>query len=166
MKAYAAGAVLQEMRALRPGSVVTDALDNALATKLMGVLRFRRHHFAANAASARAGASFLSNSNVEQSHADAIAARMVALGAEPTFWPDTFAKRSHAPFMEAGNGLADMAQEGVDATRMTMAVLIALARSIGKADMPTRQLLLDIAATDQARAKDLAQLAAEFKVAR
>src|SRR6185436_10895589 len=47
VRAYPATAMLQEMRSLRAGSDITDRLDNALATKLVGVLRFRRHHFMA-----------------------------------------------------------------------------------------------------------------------
>ena len=153
------------MRALQPGNMVTDALDNALATKLMGMLRFRRHHFAASARSASAAQSFLAHSNIEQSQADAIAARIVQLGAEPDFWADTLVKRSHAPFMESTSALADMAQEGVDAIRMAMSALIMLARSVGSADGLTRQLLIDIATADQSRARDLSQLAAELKSA-
>ena len=82
MRAYPATAVLQEMRSLRPGSDVTDRLDSALATKLVGVLRFRRHHFmAAKCRPSKAAQAFLVNSSTEQAHADAIARRMVELGA-------------------------------------------------------------------------------------
>ena len=160
MRAYPATAVLEAMRSLRPGSDITDRLDNALATKLVGVLRFRRHHFmAGERAPRRAATTFLANSVVEQSHADAIARRMVRLGAEPTFAPSALLARSHAPFMEAGDGLAEMAREGHDATRMAMSALVALARHIGNVDADTRKMILDIVAEDQARAKDLAALA-------
>ena len=160
MRAYPAVAVLEAMRSLRPGSDITDRLDNALATKLVGVLRFRRHHFvAAERTPKRASITFLANSTVEQSHADTIARRMVQLGAEPTFSPANLLAHSHAPFMETDSGLAHMAREGHDATRMAMAALIALARHIGAADATTRKMLLDIVAEDQVRAKDLAALA-------
>jgi bacterioferritin len=160
MRAYPATAILEEMRSLRQGSDVTDRLDNALATKLVGVLRFRRHHFmAAGREPLRVAAAFLANSATEQAHADAIARRMVELGAEPTFSPAAFLMRSHAPFMESGNGLREMAQEGHEATRMAMSALVALARHVGAADASTRKMLLDIVAEDQARAKDLSGLA-------
>ena len=149
--------MLHEMRSLLPGSEVTDRLDNALATKLVGVLRFRRHHFMAGRATRHAGA-FLASSNMEQAHADAIARRMVELGAEPTFTPAVFMMRSHAPFFEPGASLAEMAQEGYDATRMAMSALVSFARFVGAADAATRKLLLDIVAEDQLRAKDLAAL--------
>src|SRR6185369_11238932 len=78
MRAYPAAAMLQEMRSLRPGSDLTDRLDDALATKLVGVLRFRRHHFMAALCEPRLAAdTFLAQSVKEQSHADAIARRMV-----------------------------------------------------------------------------------------
>ena len=51
-----------------------------------------------------------------------------------------------------------MAQEGHDATRMAMSALVALARHVGTSDGPTRKMLLDMVAEDQARAKDLAVL--------
>lgn len=160
MRAYPATAMLEEMRSLRAGSDVTDRLDDALATKLVGVLRFRRHHFVAARREPRhAAVAFLAHSAAEQAHADIIARRMVELGAEPTFSPAAFLLRSHSPFIEPGDALREMAQEGHDATRMAMSALVALARHIGASDAATRKMLLDIVAEDQARAKDLAALA-------
>jgi bacterioferritin len=164
MRAYPATAVLQEMRSLRPGSDITDRLDSALATKLVGVLRFRRHHFmAAMCEPANAADVFLGHSVREQAHADRIARRMVALGAEPTFSPEAFLMRSHAPFLEPGSGLAEMAREGSDAMRMSMAALVALARFVGPSDPTTRKMLVDIVAEDQVRARELAELAAQLQ---
>lgn len=166
MRAYPAAAMLQEMRSLRPGSELTDRLDDALATKLVGALRFRRHHFmAAGREPKQAAHAFLANSAMEQAHADAIARRMVELGAEPTFSPAAFLMRSHAPYFERGSELAEMAQEGYDATRMTMSALVSLARFVGPSDGTTRKMLLDIVAEDQARAKDLAALVTSAKSA-
>ena len=164
MRAYAAAALLQEMRSLRPGSDVTDRLDDALATKLVGVLRFRRHHFmAALCKPGHAAVAFLANSATEQGHADAIARRMVELGAEPTFSPEDLISRSHTPFFETGTGLAAMAQDGHDTMRTSMSALVALARFVGPADEATRKMLLDIVAEDQSRARDLAALATQLK---
>jgi len=156
--------MLQEMRSLRPGSDLTDRLDDALATKLVGVLRFRRHHFMAALCEPRQAAdTFLAQSVKEQSHADAIARRMVELGAEPTFSPAAFTRRSHSPFFEPGSGLAEMAHDGHDAMRLSMAALIALARFVGPADEVTRKMLLDIVAEDQSRARDLAAFASQLQ---
>jgi len=164
MRAYPAAALLLEMRQLRPGSHVTDRLDDALATKLVGVLRFRRHHFMATHCEPRhAAAAFLAQSVKEQVHADAIARRMVELGAEPTFSPVGFLGRSHSPFFEHGSGIAEMAQDGHDALRMSMAALVSLARFVGPADADTRKMLVDIVAEDQSRARDLAALASQLK---
>lgn len=148
---------------MRPGSDVTDRLDDALATKLVGMLRFRRDHFAAAAHDPKRAAAFLAHSVRQQRHADAIARRMVELGAEPTFSPAAFPARSHVPFIEDANGLAEMAQEGHDALRATMSALVALARRVGAADAMTRKLLLDVVAEDQASAEDLAALALALK---
>jgi len=164
MRAYPAAALLQEMRSLRPGSDITDRLDDALATKLVGVLRFRRHHFMAIKGQPRHAAGvFLAQSVREQVHADAIARRMVELGAEPTFSPAAFIIRSHSLFIDSGSGLAAMAQDGHDAVRMCMAAFVALARFLGPADDATRKMLLEILAEDQSRAKELAALASQLK---
>ena len=166
MRAYPATAILEEMRSLRPGSDITDRLDDALATKLVGVLRFRRHHFMAAGREPRHAAHvFLANSAIEQAHADALARRMVELGSEPTFSPAAFPARSHAPFIEPGSGISEMAQEGHDATRMVMSALVALARFVGTSDGKTRKVLLDIVAEDQARAKELAAIASGARTA-
>jgi bacterioferritin len=161
VRAYAANTLLQEMRSAGRGSDLAGRLDDCLSTKLVGMLRFRRDHFAAAMHGARHAGPFLAHSVKQQRHADAIARRIVQLGSEPTFSPAVLPTRSLVPFEDA-NGLAEMAQQGHDALRATMSALAALARLVGS-DAATRKLLLDIVADDQASAAELAALASALK---
>jgi bacterioferritin len=75
---------------------VTSLLNDALATELRRVPRYRRHHFMAVGLSANSVAQqFLQHSIEEQDHADKIASRIVQLRGEPNFSPDSLSSRSH-----------------------------------------------------------------------
>ena len=81
--------------------VVIKLLNDSLATELVCVLRYRRHHFMARGIHSQSVAQeFLDHSNEEQGHADEIAARIVQLGGEPDFAPDGLTGRSHAENVE------------------------------------------------------------------
>ena len=65
-------------------NAVVSLLNDALATELVCVLRYRRHHFMATGIDAQVVApEFLEHANEEQAHADALAARIVQLGGDP-----------------------------------------------------------------------------------
>src|SRR6266480_2538503 len=73
------GAVTEGYRGDR--ETVVRVLNEALATEIICVLRYRRHYFMASGIHAQAVAQeFLEHSNEEQGHADLIAARIVQLG--------------------------------------------------------------------------------------
>ncbi len=68
---------------------VLRLLNEALATEIVCVLRYRRHHFMASGHKSEAvAAEFLVHANEEQAHADLIAQRIVQLGGEPDFSPE------------------------------------------------------------------------------
>jgi bacterioferritin len=82
------GAVTAGYRADR--ETVVKLLNDALATEIVCVLRYRRHHFMAAGMNADPVAQeFLVHANEEQQHADQIAARIVQLNGER----DTTTKR-------------------------------------------------------------------------
>jgi bacterioferritin len=163
MRAYPVTALLQDRPLQHDGVEVTARLDDALSTKLVGVLRCRRHHFMARRqGSMHATDMFLAHSNAEQAHADAIAQRMVDLGADPEFSPSSLLCRSHVIFFEHSARLKDMAQEDLDALRVTDIELTVLMRSLGSSDAVTRRLLLSIIKDDQARARTLGILIASL----
>src|SRR5262249_39988405 len=74
-------------------------LNEALATEIVCVLRYKRHHYMASGIHAQSvAAEFLQHANEEQGHADQIAARIVQLGGEPNFSPDGLVDRSHSEY--------------------------------------------------------------------
>ena len=67
---------------------VVKLLNEALATELVCVLRYRRHYFMATGPNSESAATeFLEHAKEEQEHADTIAERIVQLGGEPNFSP-------------------------------------------------------------------------------
>ena len=72
-------------------------LNEALATEIVCVLRYKRHYFMASGIHAESvAAEFLEHANEEQGHADSIAQRIVQLKGEPNFNPEGLLMRSHA----------------------------------------------------------------------
>src|SRR4026209_1313603 len=64
-------------------------LNEALATEIVCVLRYKRHHFMAAGIHAQSvAAEFLEHANEEQGHADKIAERITQLGGAPDFNPE------------------------------------------------------------------------------
>lgn len=141
---------------------VLKRLNDALATELVCVLRYRRHHFMVRGIHSQAvAAEFLAHSNEEQAHADQLAARIVQLGGEPDFSPDTLARRSHAEYVE-GATLADMITENLVAERIAIDSYRDFIQYIGDQDPTTRRLLESILAMEEAHADELAALRDEI----
>ena len=70
-------------------------LNEALATELICVLRYKRHSFMAAGIYAEPIAQeFATHANEEAAHADAIARRIVQLGGAPDFSPDGLSSRA------------------------------------------------------------------------
>lgn len=81
---------------------IVKLLNDALATELVCVLRYKRHYFTANGVASPAIADeFLVHANEESAHSDKIAERIVQLGGQPDFNPKTLLDRSHADYDEA-----------------------------------------------------------------
>lgn len=141
---------------------VITVLNEALATELVCVLRYKRHHYMAqgiNAASV--AAEFLVHAGEEQGHADQIAARIVQLQGEPDFDPATLVQRSHAEYV-AGTTLVEMITEDLVAERVAIASYIEMCRWIGDTDITTRRMLEGILAVEEEHADDLLTFLHEF----
>jgi len=90
---------------------VVKMLNEALATELVCVLRYKRHYFMATGIhAAPVAAEFLEHATEEMSHADLIAKRIIELRGEPNFSPEGLAARSHAEYIE-GDSLNSMIEE-------------------------------------------------------
>lgn len=131
-------------------------LNDALATELVCVLRYRRHHFVAHGLRAQKVAEeFLVHSNEEQGHADQIAARIIQLGGEPDFSPATLLTRSHAEYVETSD-LQEMIRENLIAERIAIEGYRQLIQYVGNDDPTTRRMLEDILIVEEEHADELA----------
>lgn len=137
---------------------VIGALNEALATELVCVLRYKRHYFMASGIhAAPVAAEFLQHAIEEMSHADMLAKRIVELRGEPDFSPDGLAQRSHAEYVE-GDTLKDMIKEDLIAERIAIESYREMITSLGDQDSTTRRLLETILASEEEHAEDLSSL--------
>jgi bacterioferritin len=154
------GAVTPGYRADR--DIVVKILNEALATEIVCILRYRRHHFMATGINAEpAVAEFLVHANEEQMHADQIAQRIVQLGGAPNFSPDGLLTRSHAEYVE-GDSLTDMIREDLVAERVAIDSYREMIEYLGNNDPTTRRMLEGILAMEEEHADDLVSLLEEI----
>ena len=155
------GAITGSYRADR--AVVVKLLNEALATEIVCVLRYRRHHFMAVGINAETvAAEFLAHATEEQVHADLIAARIVQLNGEPDFDPAGLLTRSHAEYVE-GRRLVDMIREDLVAERIAIDSYRELIGYVGEQDTTTRRMLEGILAMEEEHADDLVGLLEDLK---
>lgn len=141
---------------------VLKLLNDSLATELVCVLRYRRHHFMARGIHSQSVAEeFLVHSNEEQGHADEIAARIVQLGGEPDFAPGGLVARSHAEYVE-GVSLASMIREDLVAERIAIDSYRDVIQYLADQDPTTRRMLEGILAVEEQHADEMADLLVTF----
>jgi bacterioferritin len=158
-----AGAVTEGYRA--DVDTVVKLLNTALATELVCVLRYRRHHFTAKGIHAQAVADeFLQHAEEEQHHADELAKRIIQLGGAPDFNPDGLASRAHSEYVE-GDDLVFMIQENLVAERIAIESYTEMIHYIGDHDPTTRRILEGILAKEEEHADELLTLIEELEEA-
>ena len=139
-------------------TTVIDLLNQALATEIVCVLRYKRHYFMASGIHAQAvAAEFLEHANEEQGHADQLSERITQLGGAPDLNPQNLAARSHSEYVE-GTTLIDMLQENLVAERVAIESYSEMIRYIGDKDPTSRRLLEEILAVEEEHAEDLKTL--------
>jgi len=154
------GAVTEGYRANR--DTVVKLLNEALATEIVCVLRYKRHYFMAQGIHADPIASeFLQHANEEQGHADQIAARIIQLGGSPNFNPDGLTMRSHSEYVE-GQTLLEMIKEDLVAERIAIDSYSEMIRYVGENDTTTRRMLEGILAVEEEHANGLASFLADM----
>ena len=135
---------------------IIKLLNDSLATELVCVLRYKRHHFTAEGlASPKIADEFLVHANEESGHADRLAKRIVQLGGEPDFSPDSLTQRSHAAYDDSKD-LKAMIKSNLIAERVAVEAYSQLISLIGDKDSTTRRLLEDILGDEQQHAEELA----------
>jgi bacterioferritin len=154
------GAVTSAYRADR--ETVLKLLDEALATEIVCVLRYKRHYFMATGIHADPVAEeFRQHAAEEQEHADQIATRIVQLGGAPNFEPEGLTGRSHSEYVE-GESLVEMIKEDLVAERIAIDSYGEMIRYIGEDDPTTRNMLESILAVEEEHADDLASMIQKY----
>jgi len=150
------GAVTESYKADR--NTVLKLLNEALATEIVCVLRYKRHYYMASGIHAQsAAAEFLEHATAEQQHADQIAERIIQLGGEPDFNPEGLKSRSHSEYVE-GTTLIEMLREDLVAERIAIESYSEMVRYLGDNDPTTRRLMEEILAAEEEHADDLKTL--------
>lgn len=141
---------------------VIEVLNEALATEIVCVLRYKRHYYMADGLNAGpVAAEFLQHANEEMAHADEIALRITQLQGEPNFDPEGITTRSHAEYRE-GTDLVDMIKEDLVAERIAIESYSEIIRWLGDGDTTTRRMLEGILAMEEEHADDLLSLLADL----
>ena len=129
---------------------VIEVLNQALATEIVCVLRYKQHHYNAQGLDAGPVAQeFLEHAGEEQQHADSIAARITQLGGTPDFSPDTLLARSHSEY-NSPSALLEMVAE-----RVAIASYTEMINWLGTGDITTRRMLEEILAVEEEHAEDM-----------
>lgn len=152
------GAVTEGYQADR--EAVIGMLNDALATELLCVMRYKRHYYTVSGPNTgQIKAEFLEHAQEEQAHADRIAERIVQLNGSPNFNPATFTARSHAEYDDSEDAQA-MVRADLIAERVAIESYRQMIAAIGDKDPTTRQMLVEIMASEEEHADDLSDLMA------
>ena len=150
------GAVTQDYSLNKEQAV--KILNEALATEIVCVLRYRFHYFMASGIHKEgAAAEFLEHSNEEQRHADMIAERIKQLGGKPEMNPAVVATASHSEYVE-GTSLEDMLREDLVAERIAIQTYREIIKFFGEQDPTSRRMMEEILAVEEEHADDIADL--------
>jgi bacterioferritin len=142
---------------------VIEVLNEALATEIVCVLRYKRHYYMAEGLNAGpVAAEFLQHATEELTHADQIALRITQLQGAPNFDPAGLTERSHAEYVE-GETLIDMIREDLVAERIAIQSYSEIIRWLGDKDTTTRRLMENILAMEEEHADDLLSLLADLE---
>jgi len=134
---------------------IVKLLNDALATELVCVMRYRRHHFTAvGLESPKIAEAFLVHANQELAHADRIARRIVQLGGEPNFDPTSLLERSHADY-DQSRDLKSMILSNLVAERVAVESYRQMTQLLAEKDPTTRRLIEDVLADEEQHADEL-----------
>jgi bacterioferritin len=134
---------------------IIKLLNDALATELVCVMRYKRHHFTAKGlASPKIAEEFMVHAQEETDHGDQIAERIVQLGGEPDFKPSSLQDRSHADYDDSTD-LKSMIKANLIAERVAIEAYSQMIAMIGDKDSTTRRMLEGILSQEQEHAEEL-----------
>lgn len=137
-----------------------ELLNQALATEILCVLRYRHHEVIAKGIDApQVAAEFAEHADAEHRHMMQLAVRIDQLGGNPDFNPATVSPRSAAEYGTATT-LEEMIKDDLVAERVVIEIYRHMSRWFGTGDPTTRRLVEAILADEEDHANDLASLLA------
>ena len=155
-KQISAGAVTDDYKLDR--KQVVGLLNEALATELVCVLRYKFHYYMATGIHSQSvKQEFKEHADEEQEHADWIAERIKQLGGKPEMNPDVLTKHSHSEYKE-GTSLADMIREDLIAERIAIDSYRGIIQFLGDRDPTSKRLMERILQKEEEHADDMADL--------
>jgi bacterioferritin len=133
-------------------------LNEAVATELVCVARYRFHYFMATGIHSQAvKEEFKEHADEEQQHADWLCERIKQLGGKPELNPATLTANAHSEYKE-GSSLANMIREDLVAERIAIETYREIIQFFGDKDPTSRTLLERILAKEEEHADDMADL--------
>jgi len=142
------------------GNVETaiKVLNEALATEIVCVLRYKFHAITAQGINSEAvKQEFAEHAKDEQEHADWLGERINQLGGKPNFNPEGIVTRSSTQYVE-GETLLSMIKENLVAERIAIETYREMVRYFADRDPTTRKLLETILAKEEEHANDMQDL--------
>jgi bacterioferritin len=150
------GAVTKDYR-LNKNQACT-LLNNALATEILCVLRYRHHQVVAKGIDRpQVAAEFKEHADDEERHMYMIAERINQLGGDPDFNPKTICERSATEY-SASTDLLTMVKEDLIAERIAIMTYRKMIEWFGNEDPTTRRMLEEILKDEEDHADDLSDL--------
>lgn len=159
----------QAGRSISEGAVTADypldreqaceLLNEALASEILCVLRYRHHQVIAKGINyPQVAAEFKEHAREEEEHMLQIAERIDQLGGDPDMNPATITSRSATQYGSSSDDLVTLIREDLVAERVAIDVYRKLISWFGDGDPTTRRMLEHILADEEEHATDLADL--------
>ncbi len=158
----------QAKKSIHEGSVTEDYpldieeacryLNEALATEIMCVLRYRHHQIIAKGIDKpQVAAEFAEHAMDEERHMMMLAERINQLGGNPDLNPSTVSQRTATEYSK-GTDLLQLIEENLVAERIAIMVYRKLINWFGPHDPTTRRMLEEILQDEEEHADDLSDL--------
>jgi bacterioferritin len=159
----------QAEKSIKDGAVTQDypldlkqvykILNDALATEIMCVMRYRHHQVIAQGIDKpQVAAEFEEHADDEERHMMMIAQRINQLGGNPDFNPATVMQRTATKYGSQDTDLAQLIKEDLVAERIAIMVYRQLIEWFGTHDPTTRRMLEEILKDEEEHANDLSDL--------
>jgi bacterioferritin len=133
-------------------------LNQAVATEIVCVLRYKYHAVVASGISSEAvKAEFAQHAKEEEEHLDMLTERINQLGGKPNMNPEGLLARAASQYVE-GENLIDMIKENLIAERVAIETYRDMVRHFANKDPTTRTMLEKILAQEEEHANDMHDL--------